>query len=455
MRRAKQKTEPRHVVENKKESVDLDDPKNLAELARRYFNKRHARRVSQAEIAAEFNIKQSTVSVWLERARERGVVLIDIDPEFAVSGSEHREYSRQLRDDYGLKHCVVVDPELRSDASPDKKDDDLHTIIANTSGIQIREWIQPGDHVVVGGGRAPVKVARFIKRTPPSRREVRISPLSGRIWTGSWQQDGEDNLQRPLDADDAARLLAFAFEHEPGTRFSQIGHPLYEKEELVAQTITEECVFAPGGGWNTKWGLQEPMRALVGVGVLHRDSGHRITELLAKIKEDPTRAVAEHLRWAADRFEDAITFAEDARIPAFGDVANRLFPALPLPSDLLAQRSRLSTLRKAYRELRGKLHEINKRAVVMEWRHLRGIPSVWAVAGGKFKREVLFTLLICRYLEKDKSKAVVKELSTDLSSAEALHKARRDYDTLPEPLQTWYQEMVPTVFSDENTGDTN
>jgi DNA-binding transcriptional regulator LsrR (DeoR family) len=436
------------AAEPTREPVDLDDPRNLAELARRYFNKRHSRRVSQDEIADEFNIKQSTVSVWLERARERGVVLIDIDPEFAVTGSEYREYSRQLRDDYGLKRCVVVDPGRRSMHTADRKDDDLHTIIANTSGIEIREWIQSAEHVVIGGGRAPVKVARFIKRTPPSRREVRISPLSGRIWTGSWQQDGEDNLQRPLDADDAARLLAFAFEHEPGTRFSQIGHPLYEKEELVEQTIREECVFKPGGEWNTTWGLQPPARALVGVGVLHRDSGHRITELLKQMKAGSDRIVAEHLKWAAARFEEAMGFAEQSELPAFGDVANRLFPALPLPADLLAKRSKLSDYKKGYRKLVPKLHEINKRAVVMEWRHLRGIASVWAVAGGRFKREVLWTLLICRLLEKDRANSIVKELSTDLASAEYLIKARRDFDKLPEDLQTWYQEMVPTVFSE-------
>ena len=448
MQRPKGTSPSDQAKEKKGVRVDLDDPKNLAELSRRYYTKRHTRRESQAEIAAAFNIKQSTVSLWLDRARERGVVLIDIDAEFAVSGSEHRDYSRQLRDDYGLKHCVVVDPGRRS-TSPDKKDDELHTIIANTSGIQIREWIQPGDHVVIGGGRAPVKVARFIKRTPPSRREVRISPLSGRIWTGAWQQDGEDNLERPLDADDAARLLAFAFEHEPGTRFSQIGHPLYEKEDLVEQTIREECVFAPGGEWNTKWGLQEPMRALVGVGVLHRESGHRITELLKKMK-DPTRIVAQHLSWAAERFEDAIGFAEQNGLPAFGDVANRLFTALPLPSKLLAQRSRVSTIRRHYRDLRRKLRAINKRAVVMEWRHLRGIPSVWAVAGGHVKSEVLWTLLICRHLEKDKSKTVVKEMSTDMNSAEALDKARRDFESLPDDLRAWYHEMVPTVFSDDD-----
>lgn len=438
--------------EKKGHSFDLDDPRNLAELARRYFSTRHTRRVSQEEIAKEFNIKQSTVSVWLERAHERGVVLIDIDPEFAVAGSEHREYSKDLRDAYGLKHCVVVDPGTRSPDSADMKDDELHIVIANTSGIQIREWIQSGDHVAIGGGRAPVKVARFIKRTPPSRRELRISPLSGRIWTGSWQQDGEDNLQRPLDADDAARLLAFAFENEPGTRYSQIGHPLYEKEDLVEQTIREECVFAPRGEWNLSWGLQPPGRALVGVGVLHRDSGHRITELLKKMKEDPNRTVAEHLRWAAGKFEEAIAFAEDNDLPPFGDVANRLFPALPVPARLLKERSKLSAYMEKHRKLREKLHAINKRAVVMEWRHLMGIPSVWAVAGGQVKREVLWTLLICRYLEQDKTCTVVKEMSTDLDSAKELVRARQAFDALPADLQGWYREMVPKVFSDDEIG---
>jgi len=75
--------------------------------------------------------------------------------------------------------------------------------------------------------------------------------------------------------------------------------------------------------------------------------------------------------------------------------------------------------------------------LVMEWQHLRGIPSVWAVAGGRLKREVLWTLLICRHLEKDKSRSVIKELSTDLKSAEELHKARLDFESLPDDLRSW------------------
>jgi hypothetical protein len=321
----------------------------------------------------------------------------------------------------------------------------LQTVIANTVGVRLRDWIQPGDHVVVGGGRAPVKVARFIKRSPPSRRDVRISPLSGRIWTGPWQEDGPENLQRAMDADDAARLLAFAFEHEPGTRFGQVGHPLYEEEDLVNQTIAEDCVFVPGGRWKTTWGLQPPVRALVGVGVLHPQSGHRIAELLNKIASHPEDTVVRHLKWASVQFTEAIEFTKKNGLPFFGDVANRLFPALFLPGEV-RKTKRLGTLNDLYAKLGQMLDVLNARAVVMDWEHLRGIPSVWAVAGGDPKLNVIWTLLICRYVESDKSRSVVKELSTDVRTAERLQEALRDFEQAPPEVQNWYRDIAPKIF---------
>jgi hypothetical protein len=44
----------------------------------------------------------------------------------------------------------------------------------------------------------------------------------------------------------------------------------------------------------------------------------------------------------------------------------------------------------------------------------------------------------------------VKEMSTDLDTAEDLHRARQEYESLPESLQSWYHEMVGTIFSDED-----
>jgi hypothetical protein len=85
----------------------------------------------------------------------------------------------------------------------------------------------------------------------------------------------------------------------------------------------------------------------------------------------------------------------------------------------------------------------------MEWRHLQQTPPVWAVAGGQVKREVLWTLLICRYITQEKTSTVVKEMSTDLESAKELLRAHEAFDELPGDLKRWYQDMVPKVFSDE------
>ena len=419
---------------------DIDDPQALAEIARDYY----VNEDSQRDIAkARGGVNQSTVAHWLRRAKERGVVAIDIDADFALAGREHRDRSRQLRDMYGLRECLVVDP-VGEKLYEDQRSNDLHTTIANTSGVRLREWIQSGDHIVVGGGRAPVRVARFIKRTPPARREIRISPLSGRIWTGSWQEDGPENLQRPLDADDAARLLGFAFEHEPGTRFSQIGHPLYaESPELAKQIVKSECVFQPGQGWNVSWGLHPPIRALVGVGVLHPRSGHRIIEFLKLSAAYPKQPTAQHLRWAASKFKEAIKFVESRQLPFFGDVANRLFPALPLPSEL---KDKTPPSLELYDRLASMLEELNSHAVVMNWNHLRGIPSVWAVAGGDLKVQVLWTLLICRHLEQDRNNSLIKELSTDLKTAEQLQQALRDFDDSTGEVRKWYETVAPRVF---------
>jgi DNA-binding transcriptional regulator LsrR (DeoR family) len=414
------------------------NPEKLAKIARDYW----MNGFKQSEISTELGVNQSTVAHWLSHARTTGVVAIDIDPDFALAGTEHRELSRRLRDAFGLRECLVVDPgdeSFYSDTS-----DKLHTVIANTSGIRLREWIQSGDHIVIGGGRATVKVARFIKRTPPPRREIRISPLSGRIWTGSWQENGTGNLQRPLDADDAARLLAMAYEHEPGTRFSQVGYPLYEDDaKLAAQLIKDECVFGPKGTWKTEWGFQAPVRALVGVGVLHPKSGHRISELLNSASI-PGYKVARHLKRAALKYKAAIDFAGSKGLLFFGDVANRLFPAICLPSEL--DKDQLPAP-KHLDDLREKLDELNDHAVVMEWEHLRRTPSVWALAGGPLKVQVLWTLLICKYHDPDKAKSVIKELSTDLKTAEQLERALRDFEAASPKVRDWYRAISSKIFA--------
>lgn len=408
-------------------------PQKLAEVAREYY----FRDRTQSEIAASERVNQTTIAHWIAEAHKQGIVAIDIDPDFALTGYEHADLSRRLRNAFNLYDCLVVDP-----ADPalydDGKSDKLHTVIANVSGSKLREWIRSGDHIAIGGGRAPMRVARFIRRNPSSRSEIRISPLSGRIWIGSWQEAGADNLQRPLDADDAARMLALAYEHERGTRFSQIGRPLYaESREIAQRIIVQECAFQPGGRWRDE--IQPPRCALVGIGALHPGSGHRISELL----DSPETRTVTHLDWAAGKYRKAIAFTIERKLKHFGDVANRLFPVVPLPSEL---RKTPRPSRADYDKLRQQLDELNHQAIVMEWEHLRKTPSVWAIAGGRLKLHALWTLLICRRFERDRSRSLIKELSVDLRTAQSLENALNDFDNASNTIQNWYAEICPRIF---------
>jgi len=172
---------------------------------------------------------------------------------------------------------------------------------------------------------------------------------------------------------------------------------------------------------------------------LHPGSGHRISELLGSPE---TRSVT-HLDWAADKYRKAIEFTRERKLKHFGDAANRLFPVVPLPSEL---RKTPRPPGADYDKLRQKLDELNNHAIVMEWEHLRKTPSVWAIAGGRLKLHALWTLLICRRYERDKSRSLIKELSVDLRTAQSLESALNDFENASNIIQSWYAEICPRIF---------
>jgi hypothetical protein len=90
--------------------------------------------------------------------------------------------------------------------------------------------------------------------------------------------------------------------------------------------------------------------------------------------------------------------------------------------------------------------------VVMEWAHLRGIPSVCALAGGELKLRVLFTLLVCDLLSK-RGTGLIKELVTDSTTAAHLISGLSDFERAPREVKEWYQAIAPTIF--ESTTKTN
>ena len=407
------------------------NPELLADVARQFYWYER----SEKEIGERLDPKigQPAVARLLREARKRGVVGFEIDPKFAVIGSEDESLSREVQRRFRLKNAMVI--ELPDNISKD----DLHIALANHAGMKAIATISEGDHICVAGGRTIVQLARFIGRKHPPRSNITISPLGGRLWVGSWQIGGPDKLEYPLDADDSAFFLYMAFLNEPGTRFSQISRPLFaETPREAKRLIAAHCPALPGGAWN--WSLKPPTRAYIGVGALDAQSGHRIAEFLARA---PVRNQQErpYLARIAKDLRHALTEAAKNHLPPFGDIANRQFAAIPVPVDLPGDPTSLGG---AYRGALRVVASVNERAVVMGWSHLHAIPDVNVIAGSLLKVNQLWTVLMLGLLHP--ASRLCSELTTDNRAAQALINAHKSFEHASIQIKTWYADTLPLLF---------
>jgi hypothetical protein len=151
--------------------------------------------------------------------------------------------------------------------------------------------------------------------------------------------------------------------------------------------------------------------------------------------------VEANLESAAVDIKRIIEFANNAGLPYPGDVANRLFPSLPLPNELPAD---LDKVKADISGLNDLIVQLNRRSVVMDWPHLRAIRHVWAVAGGAYKANALWTLLLKGLI--DKEGFLVSGLSTDADNAQKLVDAGEAFWGLVPGKLRWYEDMIGIIF---------
>lgn len=412
--------------------------KTIAEL--HYVDERGTK-----EIADLYNYKSAgAITPLLKEARKMGIVAFDLDPSFGIVGKEDEKLGQALRNSFHLDRATVVRVDLGTsdsssrDGSSLKRDDNLHIALANLMGKKIKYRVEEGEHIAVAGGRAVYQVVKVIRRQPPALQNVKITPLSGRIWTHFWQVQGP-YISRPLDADDSAFGLALAFEKQRGTSFRQIGVRLFATDKRQAQaSIKENCLFLPDGSWPEG---DAPHRALVGLGVVDPNSGHRFADLS---KDDhPLQNPARYLSGAANELKTTLSLVGKYALPSLGDVVYRLFPALPCPEQLNS-RENLHLLRKAYSEVIKAVARLNDKMVVVKWSHLHDIRSVIAIAGGLMKLNVIWTLLIAGHCQPNKR--IITELCTDAESATQLLAALKDFQNSPSQVRSWYEMAAREIF---------
>lgn len=153
--------------------LSIDDPETLVAVATLYYE--HG--ASQKEIAERLGVSRPTVSRLLERARETGIVRIEI-----VSPHVDPKLPGRLAERLGLKAVHV--------ASGRAEEQDPGPVLAAEVGHALdAAKLAPGDVVVVSWGRAVHSVARRLHRSHPG---VLIAPgMGGNAGDEPWFQPNE------------------------------------------------------------------------------------------------------------------------------------------------------------------------------------------------------------------------------------------------------------------------
>jgi DNA-binding transcriptional regulator LsrR (DeoR family) len=413
------------------------------ELLVRVSRLRYVDDLTQKEIGDKLAPKrrQSAVSKLLDQGKPYRLARHEIDADAAITGDRDPVLSYDLCKDFALESAEAVK------VAEDLDDDGLHVALANYTAEVVRPKLRSDDHLAVAGGRTIARLCSALTHAPVDVNHVVVTPLGGRLWSGHlWRSPsrGAEYLEQPLNPDDCALILArglHAGVHTDVT-FSQVSHPLFARSEAEAIAIIKEnCAFRPRSGWN--WGLGAPSHAFVGVGELTTSTHHRLAEWLKRGQKLPFLSPLSQIGKALDS-------AKRAELPPFGDVANRVFISLPLPSELPQNPTDRTALMETIRRLDNILLEVNRKSVVMDWDHLRDIPSVTAIAGGTEtapKTHALWTLLLATSLfEKEAKFRLLTSLTTDSGTAQILTQERAQLEKQGEATKSWYRNALTVLF---------
>jgi DNA-binding transcriptional regulator LsrR (DeoR family) len=136
----------------------------LVQVARLYY----LDSLSQQQIAERLNVSRSLIALYLQRAREQGIVRIEIvNPQDTAV-----EIALELVEATGIAHVTVVPSSFMSQSNALTAQ-----ALASTAAHHLRNCLQDGDVLGIGWGRTMAQVAALL---PPSRlRDLVVVPLLG------------------------------------------------------------------------------------------------------------------------------------------------------------------------------------------------------------------------------------------------------------------------------------
>ena len=207
--------------------------------------------LTQAQIAERVGVSRASIGRHLDRARESGLVQIDIEPR-ALRGFQ---LSRDLCDTYGLRDAVIV-PDIATDAPLPQAQ--INKRLADGAAQYLSGKLSPGTRLGIGYGDT---VARILSACRPALfDEVTLVTLTGGINAYLFALDGlrSDGI---LAAAAAARIIP-----TPIMVSSPELAAALRSDRSVADLLTEACsvdlaITSIGGtepqATLVQWGFQD------------------------------------------------------------------------------------------------------------------------------------------------------------------------------------------------------
>lgn len=180
--------------------------------------------LTQAEIAGRLGVSRPTAGRLVARARDRGLVRIEVEFPSDLSGDVHAEIEHTLEQRFGLTEVVVVSSRV-DDIGPVGMPRSFTPLARAAAGVIARR-LRPGDALGFTWGPETIAVADALGRSAAGCRVV--VQLDGSLTTGAYRTGAE-------------YVLARAAEHlhaEP----IRLPVPLYADPATVASMRTDSMI---------------------------------------------------------------------------------------------------------------------------------------------------------------------------------------------------------------------
>jgi deoxyribonucleoside regulator len=216
-----------------REAADLRGVDQLIEVATQFYL--HGR--SQVEIARALGLDPSTVSRYLKRARDEGIVHVEIRPP----RRRDLELGREIASRFRIPRAVVVPKEAGSEVS-----------LASVAAEYVGSYLRSGMRLGVSWGRTVCGVVRRMQAGLVS--DLVIAQIAG----------GLDDTAPGIQGHELVRHLAELY---PGSRVQYLHAPAVVDSEAIRDAIVSDR--------SVQASLAEAARsevAIVGIGALDADA---------------------------------------------------------------------------------------------------------------------------------------------------------------------------------------